>query len=94
MDVVKQIVKHILIEDKVLNMDETFICTWNAPNKVIGQKGKETIKVNVENMNEKEGTTFIGTVSMNPKIKLPLSLIAKEKTEKCQKKYGNENSEE
>lgn len=74
-------------QDKWLNMDEIFICTWNPPNRVIGDKGKETIKVNIKNMNAKEGTTFIGTESMNPKIKIPLSLIAKGKTSKCEQKY-------
>lgn len=74
-------------QDKGLNMDETFICTWNPPKRVIGEKGKETIKVNVENMNAKEGMTFIGTESMNPKIKIPLSLIAKGKTSRCEQKY-------
>lgn len=60
----------------------------------MGQKGKESIRATKDNLNVKEGTTFIGTICMNPNVKIPLSLVAKGKTVRCQKKYENENSEE
>ena len=80
--------------DKIVNMDETFVTTRNLQTRVVGLKGQETIRVNDENLNQKEGTTFIGTVCMDPNIRIPLGLISKGKTKRCEKKYGNQNSEE
>lgn len=81
-------------DDRIVNMDETFVTTRNLCTRVIGLKAKETIKVTDEKLNIKEGTTFIGTVSMDPNNKIPLGVIAKGKTTRCEKKYGTENMDE
>lgn len=81
--------------EKIINMDETSILNHNMPNKVIGRKGVENIKAKKENINEKESSTFIGSISMDPTVKIPLTIVAKGKTKKSEKKYGiTENDEE
>lgn len=73
--------------DRIVNMDETHVKTWNFPNRVVAEKGTETVRVEDNFFNDKEGTTFVGAVSMNPQKKFPLSIIAKGKTHRCEKKY-------
>ena len=68
-------------EDRIVNMDETFVTTSNLQTPVIGLKGKER-------------KVFIGTAAMNLNIKIPLGLISKGKTKRCEKKYGEENVDE
>lgn len=73
--------------DKIINMDETHVSTWNFPQRVVAEKGIETVKVDDNYYNDKEGTTFIAAISMNPSKKFPISLISKGKTQRCHKKY-------
>lgn len=71
-------------------MDATLVTTQNLQNRVVGLREKVTD----QNLKQKEGTTFIGTVAMNPHIKIPLGLISKGKTKRCENKYGEEISDE
>lgn len=80
--------------ERIVNMDETFVTNRNLQARAVGLKGQETIRVNDENLNQKEGTILIGTVCMDPSIKIPLGLISKGKTKRCEKKYGNQDSDE
>ena len=75
-------------EGKVLNMDETFINTYCTPQKTLAIKGADTVgKVQINNFNSKEGTTYIGTISMDPEERFPLCMIASGTTQKCEQKY-------
>ncbi len=78
--------------DRVLNMDETQIKTNNLSPQMIALKGQETVKCLKENVNEKEGTTFIATVAMNPKKRFPLAIVAKGKTKRSEVKYQIDQS--
>ena len=53
---------------------------------MIAEKGTETVRVEDTLYNEKEWTPFVGAISMNPKKKFPLSIIAKRKTHLYEKK--------
>ena len=73
----------------VLNMDETHINLNNYSPKTIAKKGAQDVTIDVANKNDKAGTTYIGTIAMDPSVRFPLYLVAKGKTEKCEKKYNN-----
>ena len=74
--------------DGIVNMDETSVLTYNFPQKVIAPKGSENVKIIKENINTKESTTFIGSITMNPNKRIPLAVVAKGKTAASEKKYG------
>ena len=80
--------------NRVLNMDETHIKTFASQDKTIALKGQETIKLNDDGKDLKEGTTYIGTICYNPEIKFPLVIIAKGETKACEQKYKSSDSEE
>ena len=65
----------------IFNMDETFIYVFNNPVKVIAKKGQGTVKIEKERHDKKEGTTYLGTISMDPAYTLPLFIIAKGESE-------------
>ena len=48
--------------NRILNMDETHIKTFASQDKTISLKGQETIKLNDESKDPKEGTTYVGTI--------------------------------
>ena len=73
--------------DKIINMDETHVQTWNLLDKVAAVKGIETVRVDHKYYNNIDGTTFVAAVSMDPEKKFPISVISKGKTKRCQKKY-------
>jgi len=74
---------------KVLNMDETHVLVNNFSPKTITRKGLTDVIIDVANKNDKAGTTYIGTIAMDPNVRFPLYGVAKGKTEKCEKKYNN-----
>lgn len=47
--------------NRIFNMDETRINTFSPQVKTIALKGQETVKINANNENLIEGTTYIGT---------------------------------
>ena len=67
-------------------MDETQIKTFSPQEKTIAQKGKDTVKLNDDGKDLKEGATYIGTICYNPKIRFPLVIIAKSLSKGCEKK--------
>ena len=71
----------------ILNMDQTFINTYNPPHKQITKKGESTVKIIKERMNQKEGTTYLSTISMDSDLKLPLFIVARGRSELCEKKH-------
>ena len=75
--------------DKVLNMDETHVLLNNFAAYTIAKKGQNDVVIDKSCINEKAGTTYIGTIAMDPSIKFPLYCIAKGKTPTCEKKYNN-----
>lgn len=80
-------------EQYVLNMDETCVNTFNPPDKGIAIRGKDTVnKVQIENYNKKEGTTYIGTISKDPNTRFPLCIIASGTTQQCEKKFSIKKS--
>ena len=80
-------------EQCVLNMDETCVNTFNPPDKGIAIRGKDTVnKVQIENYNKKEGTTYIGTISKDPNTRFPLCIIAAGTTQQCEKKFSIKKS--
>lgn len=79
-------------ENLVLNMDETCIRTFNPRRKQIAQKGKDTIKLSKDKLNEKEGTTYIAILPMNPQIKMPFVIVASGRSELCEEKFKIENN--
>ena len=74
--------------DHILNMDETFVPNPNLPRRVVARRGQNGVKVIRKNScNQKEGTLFIASVSMSNNNPLPLAIVAKGKTSRCEKKY-------
>ena len=80
--------------NRIYNMDETHIKTFASQDKTISLKGQETIKLNDEGKDPKEGTTYIGTICYNPEIRFPLVIIAKGQTKSCEQKYNSSESGE
>ena len=80
--------------DRILNMDETAVQLFNVPDRVVAKKGQETVKVSYPFYTDKTKTTYIGTISMDPNLKIPLYCIAMGKTQGCEEKYQNENCAE
>lgn len=80
---------------RIINMDETFIHTYNFEQKVVGIKNQETREVvRGEKFNAKEGTTVIASIQMQLEQRIPLVIVAKGKTKLSEKKYGVEDTEE
>ena len=69
-------------------MDETHVLINNFSDKVIAKKGQQTV-VEKESVDQKAGTTYIGTISMDPAVRFPLYCIAAGTTQGCEKKYKN-----
>lgn len=67
-------------------MDETRINTFSPQVKTIALKGQETVKINANNENLKEGTSCL-----NPDIRFPLAIVAKGTTAVTERKFINEN---
>lgn len=80
-------------EQRVINIDETFLLNENLRKETIAVKGQKTVKIDKEKLNQKEGTTFIGAIALDPNKRIPLTLISKGKTEVCQRKYGNKGKD-
>jgi hypothetical protein len=73
-------------DDHIFNCDET---SWNiqyGPRRVLYEKGAPTVKL-VKRVGDKQSVTAIGTISLQGQ-KLPLWVIAKGKSQTCEKKYG------
>lgn len=49
-------------------------------------KGQQTVKVPFDRFDKKEVTTYLATISMDPKEKVLMFIAAKGTTEKCEKK--------
>ena len=81
-------------KDHILNLDESFINTFNPPSKQIAFRGQATVKFAHDKLNVKEGTTYLATVTMDPSVRIPLFIVAKGKTELCHQKYEFEEEEE
>lgn len=77
---------------RVLNMDETRINTFSPQQKTIAPVGIETIKIKNDGKNLKEGTTYIGTSSMNSNVRFPLVIVSKGSSTVCERKYITENN--
>ena len=75
--------------DKILNMDETQILLDNSDDYTITHKGEQDVYINKDFKDEKCGTTYIATISLNPAKRYPLILIAKGTSTGCENKYGN-----
>jgi hypothetical protein len=72
--------------DKVFNMDETCWRLFEAPQKVLAEKGAETVKL-LARTSEKTSFTALGTISASGQ-KLPLWVLAKGKTPRLERKFG------
>ena len=60
---------------------------------MISIKGVDTVqKIQCSNFNAKESTTYIGTISKDPNLKIPLCIIASGKTSVSERKYKIANS--
>ena len=76
-------------KERIFNMDETCWKISPTPLKVISKTGVPTVKINAS-QNQKLSLTAIATVDANGK-KLPLWLLVKGKTIRCEKKLGQPN---
>jgi hypothetical protein len=72
--------------DLVFNMDETCWRLFEAPRKVLAEKGSETVKLRSKT-SEKTSFTAVGAISASGQ-KLPLWVLAKGKTPRCETKFG------
>lgn len=54
----------------VINMDETSVKTHNFSSCVISLKGKDDVSVIKDNLNTKDETTFIATISMDHNMRI------------------------
>lgn len=80
---------------RVFNMDETFIRLRNFSDFVIAEKGQKVIKVQSNSeVNEKLGTTFLASISMDPHEKVPLVCVVQGKTQTSARKYHIERPED
>ena len=77
---------------RVLNMDETQVLLNNYPSYTIALVGQESVTIEKKFLDEKAGTTYIGTISNDPSVRFPLYCIAKGKTNRCEEKYENTNT--
>ena len=77
---------------KVLNMDETQILLSNFSQSTIAKKGQQTVTINAKCTDLKAGSTYIGTIAMDPLKRFPLYCIAHGKTEVCERKYQNDEA--
>lgn len=75
--------------DRILNLDETHVLLNNFPDKTIAHCGQDTVVIETDKLDQKAGTTYIGTISMNPEKKFPLYCIALGRSPVCERKYGN-----
>jgi hypothetical protein len=73
--------------DLVFNMDETCWHLYEAPRRVLEEKGKETVKLRSQK-SEKTSFTALGGISCNGH-KLPLWIVAKGKTKRSEAKFGS-----
>lgn len=72
--------------DRIVNIDETFVRTQNLPQKVVARRGQNGVKViRPKSCNTNEETTFIASVTMDHNDILPLGIVAKGKTSRCEK---------
>ena len=69
--------------DHILNCDETFWHQSEQSNYTIAQKGQDNVHIYTD-ANEKAGTTILATVDSTGG-KLPLLIIGKGKTDRCEK---------
>jgi hypothetical protein len=72
--------------DKFFNMDETCWRLFEAPQKVLAEKGAETVKLRAPT-SEKTSFTAFGTISASGQ-KLPIWVLAKGKTPRPEPKFG------
>lgn len=79
---------------RILNVDETLINTFNNHMKQIAPKGQSNIKVTKDKYSEKEGTTYLATISLDPELRFPLYIIAKGKSDVCEQKYKLEKNDD
>ena len=79
---------------KVLKMDETHVLLNNFPTYTIARQGQQTVTIDKEYFNLKSGTTYIGTIAMDPAKRFPLYCISKGLTPVCERKYENVSEEE
>ena len=78
----------------VLNMDETQIKLNNFPLETIARQGQQDVEIHQKFVNTKIGTTYIGTIAMDPSKRFPLYCIAKGETDFVDQKYNNVSENE
>lgn len=76
-------------------MDESFIPIYNYGGKVVGKKNTPTCEViHGKKYNSKEGATIIAASKMKTEEKIPLAIVAKGKSKRCEKKFGVQKNDD
>ena len=75
-------------------MDETQVRLNNFSPYVLAKRGEPNVIIEKDNIDLKTGTTYIGTIAVDPSIRFPLYCIAKGLTQLCEQKYRNVSEEE
>jgi len=75
--------------NRVINMDETHILLDYSSPYTIAKKGQKTVSIKKQYLDQKAGTTYIGTIAMDPTVRFPLYCIAKGFSERSFDKYQN-----
>ena len=76
-------------KERIFNMDETCWKISNTPLKVVNKIGVPTVKIS-SSQNQKISLTAIATIDASG-AKLPIWIIAKGKTSRCETKFGKPN---
>lgn len=79
---------------RILNVDETFINTFNNHIKQIALKGQSSVRVSKDTFSAKEGTTYLATIALDPEVRFPLYIIAKGRSTVCEQKYKLEDGDD
>ena len=74
---------------KVINMDETHILLDYSSPYTIAKKGQKTVTVKKQYLDQKAGTTYIGTIAMDPSVRFPLYCVARGSSVRSYGKYQN-----
>jgi len=76
--------------ERILNMDETQILLDYSSKTTIAKKGQKAVKILKKYLDQKEGTTYVATISKDPEFKIPLYCIVQGISPRCEKKYEND----
>lgn len=89
---------HALLEfgpDLIVNMDETFVPMYNYGGKIVGKRGaKQCEVIHGQKYNSKDGATVIATSLMEANDRIPLAIVAKGRTKRCEKKFNVTNNDD